>query len=187
MDNKELILLKERNAALEKELETEAALEKVRGVAMSMMKPDDLLEVSKVQFNELKQLGFTEIRNALIGIFNDAENYFTDYDYSDFSGGGITQIPYNKNPLIDRTLKQMKSATDAFTEFIVKGNELKEWKAFRKLNGEYDDTRLKGITALYYYFYSIKAGNIGISTFKQISEEQILILKKLLVLHIAIG
>ena len=30
MENKELIFLKERNAALEKELETEAALERVR-------------------------------------------------------------------------------------------------------------------------------------------------------------
>ncbi len=171
--------VKRRTIELEnknRELEIEASLERVRAVAMGMKQPDDLLEVAKTQYNELKQLGFTHIRNALIGIFNDAKNYFTDYDYSDFSKGSITPIPYNKNKVIDRSLKQMKSATDAFTEFIVKGKELEEWKAFRKLNGEYDDSRIGD--ALYYYFYSIHSGNIGLSTFKRINKEQLDILKR---------
>jgi hypothetical protein len=164
--------------AQNRELEIETSLERVRAVAMSMMRPDDLLEVTKIQFSELKQLGFNELRNALIGIFNDDKNYFTDYDFSDFSGGRITQIPYHENKIVDKAIKRMKSATDAFTEFIVEGKELKEWKDFRNQNGEYDDTRLKNVDALYYYFYSIKAGNVGISTFKKISEEQLIILKK---------
>ena len=171
--------VKDRTVELEeknRELEIEAALERVRTVAMGMSKQEDLLNISKIQFNELKQLGFTEIRNALIGIFHDDKNYFADYYYSDFSGGSITNIPYNKNPVIDRSLKQMKSATDAFTEFIVEGNELEEWKAFRKQNGEYDDARITNV--LYYYFYSIEQGNVGISAFKKISEEQLYILKK---------
>ncbi len=172
-------LVAERTADLvrkNRELEIETSLEKIRAVAMSMMKPDDLLEVSKVQFNELKQLGFTEMRNTLIGIFHDDKNYFTDYDFSDFSGGSSTNIPYNKNALIDRSLQQMKSATDAFTEFIVEGKELEEWKAFRKQNGEYDDSRITD--KLYYYFYSISTGNVGLSTFKKISDEQLIILKR---------
>jgi signal transduction histidine kinase len=171
--------IKRRTVELEtknRELEIEASLERVRAVAMGMMKPDDLLEVSKVQFNELKQLGFTEMRNTLIGIFHDDKNYFTDYDFSDFSGGSSTNIPYNKNVLIDRSLQQMKSATDAFTEFIVEGKELEEWKAFRKQNGEYDDARITD--KLYYYFYSISTGNVGLSTFKKISDEQLIILKR---------
>ena len=161
-----------------RELEIEASLERVRSVAMSMMKADDLLDVGKVQFNELKQLGFSEMRNALIGIFDDAKNHFTDYDYSDYSGGSITQIPYHKNRVVDNAIKRMKSATDAFTEFVVEGKELEEWKAFRKQNGEYDDARINETDCLYYYFYSIESGNVGISTFKKINEEQLNILKR---------
>ncbi|MEO8820361.1 MAG: nuclear transport factor 2 family protein, partial [Ginsengibacter sp.] len=174
--------IKRRTVELEsknRELEIEAALERVRAVAMSMMEPDDLLNICQIQFNELSKLGFDEIRNALIEIFNDEKKYFTDYDYSDFSGGTITQIPYHKNSEIDSSIKQMKSATDAFTEFVLKGKELEEWKAFRQKNGEYEDIRLNEITALYYYFYSVKAGSVGISTFKKISEQQLLILKRI--------
>ncbi|MEP7143459.1 MAG: ATP-binding protein [Ferruginibacter sp.] len=181
-ENKQLRdAIRRRTVELEyknRELEIEASLERVRAVAMSMMKAEDLLEICKIQFNELKQLGFGEIRNALIGIFNDEKIYFTDHDYSDFSGGTICKIPYNKNPIIDRSIKQMKSATDAFTEFIVEGSELEEWKAFRKHNGEYDDTRIRDANAIYYYFYSISQGNVGISTFKKISNDQINILKR---------
>jgi signal transduction histidine kinase len=61
---------------------------------------------------------------------------------------------------------------------MVEGTELEAWKAFREQNGEYEDTRLKDTNALYYYFYSIEQGNVGISTFKKISEEQLNILKR---------
>ncbi|MDN3657275.1 ATP-binding protein [Ferruginibacter paludis] len=164
--------------AQNRELEIEASLERVRTIAMGMSAPEDLLNISQANYKELTKLGFSEIRNSLIGIFHDDKNYFTDYDYSDFSGGSITNIPYNKNSIIDKSIQQMKSATDAFTEFIVEGKELEEWKAFRKQNGEYEDTRLIDANALYYYFYSIEQGNVGISTFKKISEEQLNILKR---------
>ena len=160
------------------ELAIESSLERVRTVAMSMMKPDDLLNICKAQFTELKQLGFGDIRNALIGIFHDDKNYVGDYDYSDFSGGRMTNIPYGKNAIVDRSLAHLKSAKDAFTEFIVEGKDLEEWKAFRKQNGEYDDSRIETAYALYYYFYSIGSGNIGISTFQKISDEQLAILKR---------
>ncbi len=173
--------LEQKRKAVEaqnKELEIETSLERVRSVAMSMMKPDDLLKISTIQYKELKQLGFSEIRNALIGIFHDEEQYFADYDYSDFSGGAITAIPYNKNKIVDTAVKRMKSSNDAFTEFIVEGEELEEWKAFRKANAEYDDTRINNTERLYYYFYSIESGSIGISTFEKISEPQLNILKR---------
>ncbi len=173
--------LEQKRKAVEaqnKELEIETSLERVRAVAMSMMKADDLLRICEIQFHELSQLGFTIIRNALIGIFNDEKNHFTDYDYSDFAGGNIHTIPYHKNSVVDRAIIRMKSAKDAFTEFIVEGEELEEWKAFRKSNGEYDDTRITETKRLFYYFYSIESGNIGISTFEKITEPQLNILKR---------
>ncbi len=161
-----------------KEALVEASLERVRAVAMGMMKSEDLLNICKIQFKELKRLGFADLRNVLIGIYHDEESYFNDYDYSDFAGGNIHKIPYNRNSLVDRSLMQMKRSRDAFTEFTVEGKELADWKKFRKENGEYDDTRLKGINSLYYYFYSIDKGNIGLSSFKRITEEQLNILKR---------
>ena len=56
MENKELIFLKERNAALEKELETEAALERVRSRSMGMQKSEELKEVIKIVYQQLTQL-----------------------------------------------------------------------------------------------------------------------------------
>src|SRR6185312_3988096 len=128
------ILLEEAIAELEqkrksveeknRELEIEASLERVRTVAMSMMKPGDLLNISKALFAELKLLGFTELRNALINTFNDEQYFFYDYDYSDFSGGNITQIPYNTHPLIKNHVEQIRTAIDAFAETIIREKDL---------------------------------------------------------------
>lgn len=173
--------LEQKRKAVEstnRELEIESSLERTRSVAMAMRSSDDLLNISEIMYNELKQLGFNEIRNALVSIFHDDQKFLADYDFSDFSGGSITNIPYNKNPVIDRSVQQMKRATDAFTEFIVSGKELEEWKSFRKQNGEYEDIRLNGLNELYYYFYSINAGAVGLSTFKKINDDQLGILKR---------
>ncbi|RYY69406.1 MAG: hypothetical protein EOO13_09615 [Chitinophagaceae bacterium] len=161
-----------------RELEIEAALERIRAVAMGMSSTNDLIEIAKVQFTELMQLGFEDVRNSLIGIFHDSKDYFTDYDYSDICGGNITDIPINGNVIIEGAVKRMKSATDVFTEFVVEGQDMAEWKAFRQKNGEYDDPRIKDAAVLYYYFYSVNNGIVGISTFKRISSAQLDILRK---------
>jgi len=113
MDNLENQLLSEKNSFLQKELaaknrdlEIEAALERVRQVAMSMMKTDDLLNISKGLFSELKLLGFDELRNAIINTFFDHKSTFLDYDYSDFSGGNITELRYDSHPLLKKYLDQ---------------------------------------------------------------------------------
>src|SRR4030095_13153220 len=174
-----------RNAELEKELaaknrelEIEASLEKVRTQALAMQMPDDLLNVCKVLFKELSLLGFSDIRNAVIHTFNDDENYFIDYDYSDLTGGIITNIPYSDHPVIKRFLKQIRKSDEAFAEVIVKGKELNEWKKFRKRGGQPDDPRLDKTSALYYYFHSVGTGDIGISTFSSINEEKRQLLKR---------
>jgi hypothetical protein len=173
--------VKRRTVELEqknRELEIESSLEKVRAQAMGMHKPDDLLNVCKVLFKELILLGFGDIRNALIHTFNDEENYFIDYDYSDLTGGVITNIPYNSHPVIKRFLKQIRRSDEAFAEITVKGKELNEWKKFRKSGGQPDDPRLDKTSALYYYFHSVGTGDIGISTFSSINGEKFQLLKR---------
>ena len=164
--------------AQNRELEIEAALERIRTVAMSMNKTDDVLSICKVMFTELKSLGFDELRNALINFFDDEHNVLLDYDYADFSGGNVTHIPYSSHPTFEDFQKRIRSATDAFAELIVSEDELESWKERRRESGEYEDARLENITVLYYYFYSIGVGAVGISTFSSLPEEKLQLIKR---------
>src|SRR6187399_1201010 len=181
-ENKKLLeAVKSRTAELEnknRELEIETALEKVRTIAMGMRKPEDFPDVCEVLFKELQLLGFNELRNAMVNIHNDEKRSFVNYDYSDEIGKSITPLFYNEHPVIKKQVKQIRKADDSFSESVFKGKDLEDWKIFRKSRGEKNDKRIKNIKALYYYFYSIGTGSIGISTFDKISEEKKDVLKR---------
>ena len=173
--------LEQKRKAVEaqnRELEIETSLERVRTVAMSMNKPDDLQSICEILFNELKSLGFDEIRNALITTYEDEKDYFLDYDYSDATGGNLTKIPFQSHQLLEKFRQQILSTSDAFAEFPVSGDELKDWKEARRKNGEPDDPRLENIDTLYYYFYSIGSAAIGFSNFSSISDDKRVLLKR---------
>lgn len=161
-----------------KEARIEASLEKVRAQALGMHKPGDLLNVCKVLFKELIQLGFDQLRNAVIHTLYDEKGYFLDHDYSDYSGGAITTIPYSDQPIIKTFLREIRRSSDAFLQVIIKGNELADWKNFRRKTGQRDDPRLKKATVLYYYIYSVGTASIGISAFQPVSEEKLDVLKR---------
>jgi signal transduction histidine kinase len=160
------------------ELAIESALERVRTVAMSMMKPDDLLNICKAVFKEISALGVDEIRNTIIHTFNDEASFLMDYDYSDFAPGAIIKIPYGDHPMIDNFLAQIRRSDHAFAELVVQGQELVDWKVYRKSSGQYDDPRLDTAASLCYYVYSIGQASIGISTFGPIGEEKRELLKR---------
>src|SRR4030095_12254933 len=115
--------LLKRTAKLEKvlaaknhELEIEAALEKVRTVAMGMNKPGDLLDVCKILFRQLLSIGFGETRNAMINIHNDADKSFINYDYSDELGKSTNHLTYTIHPLIEKQIKKIRSTHDRSEE-----------------------------------------------------------------------
>ena len=173
--------IKRRTVELEQknqELAMEASLERVRTVAMGMRKPDDLPGICEVLFNELQSMGFTELRNAMINIHNDEKSTFINYDYSEEIGPSINHLNYTIHPVIEKQIKQIRSTHDAFSETVFSGQDLEDWKAFRKRIGEKDDPRIDNVSALYYYFYSIGTGAIGISTFGPISVEKLDQLKR---------
>ncbi len=173
-------LEKKRKAveAQNRELEIESALERVRTVAMGMNKADELLSICETLFNELQKLGFNELRNSMINIHDDEKESFLNYDFSDFAGAVIANVNYNIYHSVQTLVKQARSSKDAFIEYVYSGKELADWKKFRKQNGEYDDPRVENITSLYYYFYSIGIGSIGISTFGAIGAEKLELLKR---------
>ncbi|MBS1532513.1 MAG: hypothetical protein JSU01_19575, partial [Bacteroidetes bacterium] len=171
------VQLKKELAEKNRQLEIEAALERVRTVAMGMRKANDLLDICKVLFEELTALGFSELRNAMINIANDEKGSFLNYDFNG-QNSTITQFSHNSHLVIERQVAITRSANDAFIEHVLTGAELEDFKAFRVKNGEAPDPRLENISALYYYFYAISDGSVGISAFSPLSEEKREVLKR---------
>jgi hypothetical protein len=123
-------------------------------------------------------LGFSDLRSTQINIHNDDQRSFLNYDYSDVNGSNVTQFYYDSHPVIQNFIVQIKSAQDAFAEIILEGDQLEDWKSLRIKSGDQPDPQLENVSALYYYFYSIGVGAIGISTFKSISSESLELLKR---------
>jgi signal transduction histidine kinase len=177
--------LKENNTKLKfqlaektNQLRIERSLEKVRVVAMRMKKPGDLLNICHTLYKQFLSLGFSEMRNAMINIYNLADRSFINYDYSDEIGKSTNHLTYDIHPLVEKQIKKLRSANDAFSETYFTGKDLAEWRKFRKKIGEKDDPRLDKNKGVYYYFYSIGTGSIGMSTFGPISKEKKELLKR---------
>ncbi|MCW3120064.1 MAG: hypothetical protein JWM28_4146, partial [Chitinophagaceae bacterium] len=142
-------------------------------------KPGELLGICKVLFEELHALGFSDLRNAMINIYQDDKGFFLNYDFSRDLNPSITNFPsYDCHPLIENVTRQIRKSRDAFAKIVLTGEELESWKDFRKENGELPDPELEKSSALYYYFYSVGIGAVGISTFEPVTGEQLEILKR---------
>lgn len=161
-----------------RELEIEAALEKVRSVALSLKNSDDMLEIAQVLYEQLLELGFTDIRNAIIDIHNDDNETFLDYDYSHDMSSAVTEFSFYGDPVIEQQIKKVQSSNDAFFEIELKGKQLEELIETRIRNGEKDDPRLHKTDHLTYNLYSFGNGAIGISNFGILSDTQKKVLKR---------
>ncbi|MGQ0740403.1 MAG: ATP-binding protein [Bacteroidota bacterium] len=168
----------EKAHAQAREAQIEASLEKVRAVAMGMHRAEDLLNVCEVMYREFFSLGFTEIRNAIINIFDDPQNSFINYDFAETVGKSFNRFTNNVLPFVGKIIKNSQSKEDAFSETFISGRVLADFKKLRKQSGQADDQRLNKAGRLYFYFHSIGIGAIGISTFGKISEEKIALLKR---------
>ncbi len=158
--------------AQNKELEIESALERVRTMAMGMRKSEDLLEICEIIFTELRNMSFDALRNTMINIYDDEHRTFLNYDYSGFAGKIITSHTYDANPGITEHLQQIRSSKEAFSETIFGGKELETWLTYRIQIGDNVDPQDKHAEAMYYYFFSIGVGALGISTYRPISDER---------------
>jgi len=168
----------EKAIAQSREAQLEASLERVRAQALGMRTSEDLVDICEVLYAELHTLGFAEMRNAMINIHDDEKGTFINYDFSDAIGKSTNHLRYDIHPVIEKQIRQMRSAGDAFSETYFKGQDLNDWKIFRKQIGEKDDPRINSTNELYYYFYSIGTGSIGISTFSSIAEDKLNVLKR---------
>ncbi|MGB5287101.1 MAG: hypothetical protein WBN42_01310, partial [Ignavibacteriaceae bacterium] len=155
-----------------REGQIQLALEKVRMVALGLNKSEEMLQVAKALYEQLLELGFSNIRNAIIDIDNKDGETFTDYDYSHEMSGTITQMSYCDDPTLEGQFKKMADTTDDFFELKLEGKELQDLVNMRLKNGEAQDPRLLKIDLLTYNLFSFGNGAIGISNFGLLNEEE---------------
>src|SRR6185503_2912625 len=127
-----------RNSELEKELAQknrelgiEAALEKVRAVAMAMRKPDDLMLISEVIFKQLSVLGFSNVRNVQIAIDNDEKQLYNGVEYSEYYQNRLVEVPYDSSPMFREIVNELKKSNNAFYQKEIRGKDFEDWRTWR--------------------------------------------------------
>ena len=164
-----------------KELQIEAALERVRTVAMAMKKADDMLHICKTIAQQMKQLGVNEIRNVQTAIFYESRGTYMNYEYyAKHDKTFITDVDY-KNHKIQKTFatKMMKGANEEVLEHL-KGKKLHDWFAYQKTTNQFADKYLLTADSLNYYWYSLGPVALGISAYYPLTKEETDLFKRFL-------
>ncbi len=175
-------LVDEKTAELVKqnrELEIEASLERVRTVAMSMRKSSDMLDVCRIISDQLQMLGVKDIRNIQTAIINEQKGTYLNYQYfTAYSKSVVEETEYNKNPLVNKMVNELKSSADAYFTGYLTGEELEVFREYRKLDNQFPDPLLDEATNAQYNFYSIGLGGLGLTTYKPLPEAGLEIFKR---------
>jgi signal transduction histidine kinase len=175
-------LVDEKTADLENknyELEIEAALERVRAVAMSMQNPDDLLGVCYVISEQLVKLNVNNIRNVQLAIINKQNKTYSNYQFfTAYSKKVFEETGYDENPASMGLVREMRKSANSFFIGSLKGTELKEFRDWRKRDNQFPDPIMDDLSEVFYYFYSIGEGGLGLTTYKAISDNELEIFKR---------
>lgn len=174
--------VKRRTAELEnknRELEIEATLERVRAVAMSMKKPEDMLAVCRVISNELQHLGVEHIRNVQTAIIDEEKGSFLNYQYfTAYQKESIEVTEYHKNPVVNDMATRMLESADGFFTGTLTGKELEKFRAYRKQENQFPDPLLDEAESVDYHFFSIGPGGLGLTLYQSLNEEGLIIFKR---------
>ncbi|MDQ3016692.1 MAG: nuclear transport factor 2 family protein, partial [Bacteroidota bacterium] len=162
-----------------RELEIESSLERVRSIAMGMKQPADMLDVCKIISDQLQLLLVADLRNVQTAIIDREKSYYINYQYFTlYQKGTIESAEYNKHPKVRELVEQMQRSPDAFFVASFEGEELDIWRQYRKDDNQFPDPVLDNATAVYFYFYSIGHGGLGVSTYIPLTEEHLTIFKQ---------
>ncbi len=162
-----------------RELEIEAALEKVRAIAMAMRERQDMLDVCRTIALQLKSLGLKEIRNVQTAIFYKDRGTYMNYEYyAKHKKMIITETDYTNNEIHNEfALKMMKGKGEFFTTRIT---DLKKWLAYQKTTNVFIDSYLETSSELNYYWFSLGPVAQGISSYVPLTESEIELFKRFL-------
>ena len=174
--------LEQKRKAVEaqnRELEIESSLERVRTVAMSMNKPDDMLDVCRIISGQLEMLGTKEIRNVQTAIFYEDKGTYINYEYYRLHDKSlITEVDYRHDTMTSTfASKMIKGPGEFFTESLT-GKVLKDWFDYQKTTPQFADPHLPEASSLNYYWFSLGPIALGISTYAPLNDEEINLFKR---------
>lgn len=166
--------VKRRTAELENknhELAIEAALEKVRTVAMSMRKPEDMLDVCIRICEQLEEFGVSNIRNVQTAIIDAQSGQYLCFQYFPaYSQTTIENTEYLKSPVEREMVKHMLSSRNGHFIGKITGKDLEDFRSHRKKENHFPDPFLDTAAELSYCFLSIGEGGLGLSLYEAMAE-----------------
>jgi signal transduction histidine kinase len=175
-------LVDQQTAALQiknRELEIEASIERVRAVAMSMTKPEDMLKVCRVISDQLQQFGVEHIRNVQTVIINEENGTYHNYQYfTPYDKESYEVAECDKNTVVHEMVTRMLESPDAFFTTQLTGKELATFRAYRKEQGQFPDPLLDDTESVDGNFFSIGPGGLGITLYRPLNEEGLEIFKR---------
>jgi hypothetical protein len=174
--------LEKKSAAIEaqnKELGIEAALERVRSVAMGMKKPEDMLDICRIISEQLELLHVKDIRNVQTAIFNEIKHIYLNYEYyRKHNKTIITEVDYTQHPVQLTFANQMLKGEGSFFSTCLEGGKLNEFIEHQKASPQFVDRFLFESASLTWYWTSLGAIAFGVSTYSQLNEESQEIVKR---------
>ena len=174
--------LEQKRKAVEaqnRELEIESSLERVRTVAMSINKADDMLDVCRTISHQLELLAVKEIRNVQTAIFYQAKGTYMNYEYyAKHDKTFITETTYTNNKIHEAFAQKMLKGNGEFFITHINGDEVKDWVAYQKTTNVFIDDYLYTASSLNYYWFSLGPVALGISTYSPLGEEDIDLFKR---------
>jgi signal transduction histidine kinase len=181
MNSKQEQLQQKRNAKLEielaekkRELKIEAALERVRTVAIGMKVPEDMVDVCRIISKELQGLEIKEIRSVQTAIIDQEKASYLNYESFQLTGKKtIAAVEYKKQKDVAAFVRKMLKDPNGFFTKTFKGPEIKSWMKYQADSGQFVDPHLKKVKSLHYYFYSIGPGALGVSAYAPLGKVEV--------------
>lgn len=168
-------LVDEQTADLQiknRELEIQASLERIRAVAMSMQKPEDMLKVCRVIADQLKIFGVEHIRNVQTVIVDEAKNTYDNYQYfAAYDREFVETANCDEQKTVLAMITRMLESPQGFFTGDLEGEDLADFRNYREQHNSFPDPLLDESESVNYHFFSIGPGGLGISLYRPISSE----------------
>lgn len=163
-------------------LEIEAALEKVRAVALGMRSREDMLRICTVIAQQLAKLGLSAIRNVQTAIFYPEKESYMNYEYyARHRKTFITDTIYNNHRIAKAFAQKMLRGKGQVSITHLRGRQkVKEWLAYQKTTNVFIDTELNKADSLSYYWHSLGPVALGISTYVPLTKDELELFGKFL-------
>ena len=162
-----------------RELEIEAALERVRAVAMGMKKPEDMLDICRIISEQLQHFGITQIRNVQTAIIDEQDKIYLCYQYfTSYDKELVERTEYLKSEVEHGMVEQMLASKDGHFTGSLAGKELEEFREHRKAEKHFPDPLLDEAKEVSYCFLSIGRGGLGLTLYQPLDAETLALFQR---------